>query len=265
LNYVGACSGVGVWGKTGSGENGSEDCVMDTSDSGAGGGGNGIAHTRGTGNSSYSGGESGASDAPAAAVDHFIRKTDLNPVIVVDAASTAPNVSSVVIAASAGANDNGSGWGDFEKPLDILLAEELEMWKKKANHSMDEGAQEDAQLRQAEVKVAALTKTARKMMSAGSAEVIQIELNGYEVLWSKDNTQRTKTQNAQSTRHSKIKFGRRGIGHEKQRVWSISFVTKAGKRNESQWRNGCPTRRWRSNTASGTDRRGVTRLQVLFL
>ena len=40
--------------------------------------------------------------------------------------------------------------------------------------------------------------------------------------------------------------------------WSISSVRKAGKRNESQWRTGCPTRRWRSNIASGTDRRGVS-------
>ena len=39
----------------------------------------------------------------------------------------------------------------------------------------------------------ALAKTARKMMSAGSAEVIQIELNGYQALWSKDNTQRTES------------------------------------------------------------------------
>ena len=47
--------------------------------------------------------------------------------------STAPNVSSVAFAAPAGANanDNGSGWGDFEKPLDMLLAEELEMLKEK--------------------------------------------------------------------------------------------------------------------------------------
>jgi len=37
------------------------------------------------------------------------------------ATSTASNVSSVAFAASAGANDNGSGWGDFEKPLDMLL------------------------------------------------------------------------------------------------------------------------------------------------
>jgi len=51
-------------------KDGSGDCVMDTSDSGAGGGGSGIAHTRGTGNSSYRVGESGASVAPAAAVDH---------------------------------------------------------------------------------------------------------------------------------------------------------------------------------------------------
>ena len=63
------------------------------------------------------------------------------------AASTCPNASSVAFAASAGTNDNRSGWGDFEKPLDMLLAEELEMWKKKLNDSMDEfpGVQEDEQ------------------------------------------------------------------------------------------------------------------------
>jgi len=45
--------------------------------------------------------------------------TDPAPVITVVAASTASNVSSV--AASAGANDNGSGWVDFEKPPNMLL------------------------------------------------------------------------------------------------------------------------------------------------
>ena len=40
--------------------------------------------------------------------------------------------------------------------------------------------------------IPALAKTARKKMNAGSAEVIQIELDGYQVLWSKDNRQRTK-------------------------------------------------------------------------
>jgi len=111
-----------------------------TSDSGAGGGGSGIAHTRDTGNSGYSGGVSVASVAPAAVVDHFTPKTDLAPVIAVVAASTSPNVNSVAFAASAGTNDNGSGWEDFEKPLDMLLEEELEMWKQKENYSMDEGA-----------------------------------------------------------------------------------------------------------------------------
>jgi len=118
---------------------------MDTSDSGAGGSASGITHTRGTGNSGYSGGVSGASVAPAAAADHFNPRTDLAPVITVVATSTASNVSSVAFAASAGANDNGSGWGDFEKPLDMLLEEELEMWKEKENDSMDEGVQEDEQ------------------------------------------------------------------------------------------------------------------------
>ena len=90
---------VGVGGEMGSGEDGSGDRVMDTSDSGAGGGGSGIAHTRGIGNSGYSGDESGASVDPAAAVDHFTPKIALNPVIAVVAASTAPNVSSVAFAA----------------------------------------------------------------------------------------------------------------------------------------------------------------------
>jgi len=38
---------------------------------------------------------------------------------------TAPNVNSVAFATSAGVNDNGSGWGDFEKPFDMLLAKNL--------------------------------------------------------------------------------------------------------------------------------------------
>jgi len=59
------------------------------------------------------------------------------------AASTAPNVSSVAFAAPAEANDNSSDWGDLEKSLDMLLAEELEMLKEKENDSMDEGGQED--------------------------------------------------------------------------------------------------------------------------
>jgi len=42
------------------------------------------------------------------------------------------------------------------------------------------------------VRVAELAKIEMTMMSAGSAEVIQFELNGYQVLWSKDNKQRTK-------------------------------------------------------------------------
>jgi len=197
--FAACCSGVGAGGETGSGGDGSGDCVMDMSDSGAGGIASGITHTEGTGTSGYSGGVSGAGVAPAAAVDHFNPRTDLAPIITMVAASTASNVRSVAFAASAGANDNGSGWGDFEKPLDILLEEKLELWKEKENDSMDEGAQEDEQFemeidheRRSQVRIAAQAKTARKMMIAGSAEVIQIELNGYQVLWSKDNKQRTK-------------------------------------------------------------------------
>jgi len=77
----------------------------------------------------YSGGVDGAIVAPAASVGHLIPRIDVATVIAVVAASTAPNVSSVAFAASAGANDNGSGWGDFEKPLEMLLEEEMEMWK----------------------------------------------------------------------------------------------------------------------------------------
>ena len=104
-----------------------------------------ITHIRDTGNSGYSDGVSGASVAPAAAVDHFNPGTDLAPVITVVKASTTSNVSSVAVTASAEANDNGSGWDDFEKPFEMLLEEELEMWKEKENDSMDEGAQEDEQ------------------------------------------------------------------------------------------------------------------------
>ena len=65
--------------------------------------------------------------SPAAAVDHFTPGTDFAPVIAVVAASTASNAISVAFAASAGAKDNGRSWGDFEKPLDMLLLEEMEM------------------------------------------------------------------------------------------------------------------------------------------
>ena len=47
------------------------------------------------------------------------------------AASTASNVISVAPAASVGANDNGSGWGDFEKLLDMLLEEVQKCERKK--------------------------------------------------------------------------------------------------------------------------------------
>ena len=65
------------------------------------------------GNSGYSGGMSEPSVAPAAAVDHFNPGTDLTPVIIVVAASTASNVSPVAFAAccsEVGAGDEtGSG------------------------------------------------------------------------------------------------------------------------------------------------------------
>jgi len=86
-NYHDGCR-VGAGGETGSGDNGSGDCVMDTSDSGAGRSASGTAHTRDTRSSSYSGGVSEASVAPATAVDHFNPWTDLAPVITVVAAST---------------------------------------------------------------------------------------------------------------------------------------------------------------------------------
>jgi len=55
------------------------------------------------------------------------------------------NMSSVAFAAFAGANNNGSGWGDFEKPLDMLLEEDMEILKVTQNNSVDGGAQEDEQ------------------------------------------------------------------------------------------------------------------------
>jgi len=77
--FAACCSEVGAGGETGSGKDGSGDCVMDTSDSGAGGSASGIT----TGNSGYSGGVSGASVAPAAVVGRFNPRTDLAPVITV--------------------------------------------------------------------------------------------------------------------------------------------------------------------------------------
>ena len=100
---------------------------------------------------------------------------------------TTPNVSSVAIAASAGANDKGSIWGDFDKPFDMLLAGELEMLKEKENYSMDEGVQNDEHFEmeidneetgRRESSSANESSEDSKMMSAGSAEVIQIKLNG---------------------------------------------------------------------------------------
>jgi len=101
-------------------------------------------------------------------------------------------------AASAGANDNSSGWGDYQKPLDMLLEEEIELWKEKLekNNSMKEGTQEDVEIDNEETgrseSVAALGKTVMKMISAGGVEVMQIKLNGYQLLSSKNNKQRTK-------------------------------------------------------------------------
>ena len=111
---AGGCSGVGAWGAMGSGEDGIGDCVMDTSDSGAGGSASGIAHTRGTGNSGHSGSVRGASAAPAAAVDHFNPRSDLAPVIVVVAVSTASNVSSVTVAACCSGVGAGGETGSGE-------------------------------------------------------------------------------------------------------------------------------------------------------
>ena len=80
-NYSGGGSGVGVGDKTGSGEDGSGDCVMDmthhTSDSGGGGGSGGISHTRVIFNRGYGGGLTVASVAPTTAVGHFTPEISL--------------------------------------------------------------------------------------------------------------------------------------------------------------------------------------------
>jgi len=61
---------------------------------------------------------------------------------------------------------------------------------------MKEGTQEDVEIDSEETggieSVAALGKTVMKMMSAGGVELMQIKLNWYQVLSSKDNKQRTK-------------------------------------------------------------------------
>jgi len=49
--FAACCSEVGAGGETGSGEDGSSDCVMDTSDNSAGGSASGITHIRDTSNS----------------------------------------------------------------------------------------------------------------------------------------------------------------------------------------------------------------------
>jgi len=113
-NYHGVYSGVCAGVETGSGEDGSEDYIMDTSVSGAGGSASGIAHTRGTGISVYSGGVSGASVAPTAAVNHFNPRTDLAPIITVVAASTssvafAAYCSGVGARGETGSDEDGSG------------------------------------------------------------------------------------------------------------------------------------------------------------
>ena len=71
------------------------------------------------------------------------------------------------------------------------------MWKEKENDSMDEGAQEDEQF-EMEIDKGKTVGSENSSASedseeeddcwkAGSAEVIQIELNRYQVLLSKDN------------------------------------------------------------------------------
>ena len=98
IAFASCCSEVGAGGEMGSGKDGSGDCVMDASDSGAGGNTSGITHMKDTGNSYYSSGVSGASVAPADDDDHFNPWTDLAPVITVVKTSTASNVSSVAFA-----------------------------------------------------------------------------------------------------------------------------------------------------------------------
>ena len=189
-------------------------------DSSAGGGSSCVVHTRGTDNSSFTGGESGATVAPSAAVDHCTPKIDLNPVI---AMVTVPNVSSVAFAASAGANENGSGWGDFEKPLDMLLAEKLEKLKENENDSMDEGVQEDEQF---VIEIDNEETGGRESSSANESSEEDDErwkcrsdpnrvewVAGILVQGQHAQEERSK-QNMQLTKHSKLKFSTRGIGNK---------------------------------------------------
>ena len=69
------------------------------------------------------------------------------------------------------------------------------------------------------MRLALRAKRMMKMVSAGSAEVIQIELNGYQVLSEyllsldqagpRTTNKGRSTQNVQSTRHSQLNFGRK--------------------------------------------------------
>jgi len=71
----------------------------------------------------------GAIFAVAAAVDCFTPRTDLAPVIAVFAVYTALIMNVVAFAASAGANHAAAAGLISKKPLNMLLEEEMEMWK----------------------------------------------------------------------------------------------------------------------------------------
>ena len=120
---------------------------------------------------------SGASLAPAAAVDHFNPRTDLAPVIIAVAASTALNVIPLRLPPLPEQMTTTAVGVISKSPLTCCLRRSWKCGRKKRTIAWMKERRKTSNLttkRQAEVRVAALAKTARKMMSTG----IQIEFNG---------------------------------------------------------------------------------------
>ena len=100
------------------------------------------------------------------------------------------------------------------------------MWKEKENDSMHEGAQEDEQF---EMQIDKKETGGSEGNSAGENSEEHEECwksgnhpkrveRGVRYSGTRTTCKGQRTQNAQSTRHSKIKFGRRGIGHKMKKV-----------------------------------------------
>jgi len=110
----------------------------------------------------------------------------------------------------------------------MLLAEELEMWEEKTNNSIDERAQEDEQfvmeIENEETSGSESSSAGKKSeqddqcWKSGSDPNRADWVSGTLVQGLVITRKGQSKKNARSTRHSKIKFGRRGIRHEKERA-----------------------------------------------